>query len=195
MPTPEFTNKTFYFNGVPIGELPMTGDADVDIEIARKFLKEKGLYKETELVPAMLQQAISFGKIARLIYDGNLSTVPSNPIGIIPFVVNSAFSIELYLKTLAQIHNTPLRGHKLLDLYDELSAVAKQQIEAQTKEYKTLKNFQGNIDLRAHLEDLNNAFTEWRYAYEFDKVTLVRPIDAFVVLDVLHRSCVNQPKT
>jgi hypothetical protein len=35
-------------------------------------------------------------------------------------VVNSAFAIELYLKTLHELSATRIRGHELLDLYDKL---------------------------------------------------------------------------
>ena len=112
--------KTIYLNGIAVGELPSTGDNKKDAEVTRAFLKKKGLYKETTVVQAMYRQAVSFATTAAHLYKTDLLKAPRNGYSAVPFVVNSVFSIELYLKTLAQAHKKSLKGHELLKLFDAL---------------------------------------------------------------------------
>lgn len=42
--------KDLFLNGVLVGRVPATGDVAKDAEIARQFLKDKGLYREVTVV-------------------------------------------------------------------------------------------------------------------------------------------------
>ena len=89
------------------------------------MLREKGLYKEASPELRMFQQALSFATTAAYLHNRDLKSVPSNPLSIAPFVVNSAFAIELYLKALARCYGIQLTNeHNLLRLYDKLPSEA-----------------------------------------------------------------------
>src|SRR5205807_587674 len=102
--------KTLYLNNVIVGEVEQTGDVEKDIEIARDFLKSKGLHKEVTVLQAMFRQALSFANTAAYLHKHDLLRAPANALSIAPFVVNSALSIELYLKTLLAIAGTRAHG-------------------------------------------------------------------------------------
>lgn len=187
--------KTIYVNGVAVGQVPATGDVEKDIEVAQQFLKDKGLYKETSLVESMFRQALSFCNTSAYIYERDLLKTPRNGLGVAPFVVNSAFSIELYLKTLGQIHGRSLRGHKLLELYDSLPAEAHQAIEKAIPISAQKRKLEGKIDIRAYISDLNNTFIEWRYCYEAGRTNVVHIEPTIFVMEALHEACRSSGKT
>ena len=116
--------KALYLDGKKIADYESTGDDTRDMELARDLLREKGLYQEITTIQAMYRQARSFATVTSYIYERDLKKIPRNGLSIAPFVVNSAFSIEVYLKTLGEIHGQSVRGHKLIDLYDNLPAAA-----------------------------------------------------------------------
>lgn len=187
--------KTVYLNGIAVGQVPAMGDLEKDREVAQQFLKDKGLYKETTLIQAMFRQAVSFCTTSAHLYEKDLKKVPRNGLSVAPFVVNCAFSLELYLKTLAQIHGVSLRGHKLIEIYDSLPPEAHKAIEAAipglTKKWK----LSGNIILRDYISELNNAFVEWRYCYEVGQTNMVRIEPTIFAMEVLHDACRSSGKT
>jgi hypothetical protein len=83
-----------------------------------------------------------------------------------PFVVNSAFSIELYLKTMHEAHGSPQRGHRLLSLYDALPAETRTMIEqaAVASAPGCLPPDETTVPFvfRDFIADLDNSFVEWR---------------------------------
>ncbi len=121
MSTQKKRKKTLYVNGIIVGEVVATGDFQKDLEVFRQFLRDKGLHKEVTKVQAMFRQALSFATTAAHLYERDLLKAPRNGLSVAPFVVNSAFSIELYLKTLHELQGKTARGHSLLDLYDQLA--------------------------------------------------------------------------
>ena len=116
--------KQIYLNGVLVGEVPNSGNDALDQEATIQILKDKGLHQETTLVQAMFRQAVSFATTSSYLYERDLTRVPRNGLSAAPFVVNSAFAIELYLKTLGQLHGAELRGHDLLKLFDALPSAS-----------------------------------------------------------------------
>ena len=61
--------------------------------------------------------ALSFSTTAAHLHRTDLLKAPRNGLSIAPFVVNSAFAIELYLKTLHELKGTnPGKEHHLLKL-------------------------------------------------------------------------------
>jgi hypothetical protein len=94
--------KSLKLNGVIVGEYLGSDDQDEDVEAARDMLRAKGLYSSPSLPSAMLGQANAFAYVANATYmDLMKNRGPNKPIVAAPFVVNAAFSVELYLKTLA----------------------------------------------------------------------------------------------
>jgi len=79
---------------------------------------------------------------------------------IVPAVVCQAFAIELYLKALLTLEKGKATGHKLSDLFGELSA------EMQSKVWTSLSL--SEIDFKHRLKADSSAFVEWRYVFESD---------------------------
>jgi hypothetical protein len=127
LPDRQPRTKTLYLNGVVVGEVEATGYPNHDKDAAIQFLKDKGLHKVVTPVQAMFRQAVSFATTAAHLHKTDLLTAPRNGFSVAPFVVNSTFSIELYLKTLSMMHNKVLRGHELLNLFDSLPTEALQK--------------------------------------------------------------------
>ena len=157
-------SRKIYLNGKLVGEAPITGDETRDQDLAIQLLKDKGLYQETTLVQGMFRQAVSFATTASYLYKRDLTRVPRNGLSVAPFVVNSAFAIELYLKTLGQLHNTALRGHDLLKLFDGLPADAQTALQQHFSkstwqcDIKTLVEYRSAL---AQLAQLRVAFDDF----------------------------------
>jgi hypothetical protein len=181
--------KTIVLNGVAVGELQSTGDLEADASAIREFLKDKGLYKETTLVQAMFRQAVSFATTAAHLHKTDLLKSPRNVFSIVPFIVNSAFSIELYLKTLAQGHGKTLKGHELLKLYDALPLHAHEAIAKAISFCAKNRKFDEEPAFRQHLSELNDSFVEWRYCYEVEKTKSVYIEPTIFVMECLHEAC------
>ena len=187
--------KTLYVNGIAVGEVPATGDPYKDAEVAQQFLKDKGLYKETTLIQAMFRQALSFCSTAAYLYEKDFQKTPINVLSLAPFVVNSVFSIELYLKTLAQIHNRSLTGHELLKLFNSLPPEAHRAIEAAIPRCAQKWKLEIKIDFRDYIAELNNTFVEWRYLYEVGRTNAVYITPTIFVMEALHEACRSSGKT
>lgn len=187
--------KTLFVDGVAVGEVEATGDREKDIEIARKFLKDRGLHKKVTLVQAMFRQAVSFASTANYVYERDLKNLPRNILGIAPFVVNSAFSIEVYLKTVHQIQGNSIKGHSLSQLYDSLSNEQKSIILAAANKYSSEYNLSTPVPFRDLVAELNNSFIEWRYLYEKERTGEVKILPTIFIMKVLHEVCRQTGKT
>lgn len=84
-----------------------------------------------------------------------------------PIAINSAFACEVFLKAMLkyQESETP-KSHKLRELYnalpDELQERIKQDVSGGYSDM--WRNAWG----RDYLDEISNAFVEWRYSYEHD---------------------------
>ena len=121
-------NKTLYCNGKVVCKYESTGNDIQDMEKCTEILKEKGLYEEISNVDRMFGQDNSFVNTAKQIYEKDLRITPCNGSSLAPFIVNAAFGIEIYLKTIHKILGQDKRGHDLLQLYKGLSEDAKEVI-------------------------------------------------------------------
>ena len=137
----------------------------------------------------MFGQALSFARMASYIRNKDLLSRPWNGSSVAPFVVNSAFSIELYLKTLAKICNKPMTGHDLLKLFDSLPPEASQRIDAVLP--GCLKDWApaGGIALRTCISELKTAFVDWRYLYESTGKKEIKIDRVIFVMKVLDEAC------
>jgi len=181
--------KTVLLNGIAIGKVVSTGDTKRDVEAVRQFLKDKGLHKEGTLFQAMFNQAFAFANTSNLIYERDLRRHPRNGLSIAPFVVNAAFSIEIYLKALAQKHGVVLRGHELYDLCKALPEKALSEIEQVTPQCAAKRALDEDPNFTAYLQNLNNAFVDWRYCYEQYRAGPIHIEPMIFVMEVLHESC------
>jgi len=183
--------KTLYFDGVIVGEVEATGDIQKDMELARDFLKSKGLHKEVTITQAMFRQALSFSTTAAYIHKRDLLKFPANGLSVVPFVVNSAFSIELDLKTLLNLHGVAAREHSLLNLYDALPEKARCAVFDAAKrhahEYQVKLSTQE--EFRAFVAELANAFVEWRYCYEKGHAGIINIWPTILVMKAAHEAC------
>lgn len=183
--------KTILLNGVAVGEYESTGDTEADIEAVRQFLKDNGLHKETSPFMAALNQAISFATASHYLYDKDLRQAPRNGASTAPFIVNAAFSIELYLKALGLKHGVDLHGHVLSKLYDKLPIEAKAEIQEMTHRcaVDSELGLGETPNFLAYLGELDHTFTEWRYSFEKERTGIVQIQPTIFVMGVLHEAC------
>lgn len=183
--------KTIILNGIAVGEYESTGDTEADIEAVRQFLKDNDLHQETSPFKAAFNQAISFATASNYLYDKDLRQSPRNGASTAPFVVNAAFSIELYLKALALKHGVALRGHVLSKLYNELPIEAKAEIQEMTLRcaVDSELGLGETPDFFAYLSELDNTFIEWRYSFEKERTGVVQIQPTIFVMGVLHEAC------
>jgi hypothetical protein len=181
--------KTVILNGVAVGEVMSTGDMDRDAEAVRQYLKDKGLYKETSLFQAMFNQAVAFANTSAYLYERDLKRSPRKGFSAAPFAVNATFSIELYIKALAEKHGAKLRGHELLKLHSGLPKAALEEIEAAVPICAPKRALAEAPDFLKYLSELNNAFVEWRYSYELEKTGAIHIEPIIFVMEVLHEAC------
>lgn len=181
--------KTVLLNGIVVGEVESTGDLERDTDALRQFLKDKGLHKDVSLFQAMFNQAVAFANTSAYLYERDLRRSPRKGASVVPFVVNSAFSIELYLKALAQKHGVALRGHELIKLHKALPSQAHSEIQMVMPRCAANRALGEEPDFPAYLRGLNNTFVDWRYCYELDRTGPVHIEPTIFVMEVLHESC------
>lgn len=167
--------KTLYVNGLVVGEVDLVpGDYASEIEQMTDFLRSKGLHREVTQEQAMFRQALSFCKTAADIYERDLARAPRNGLAAAPFAVNSALSIELYLKTLHRLAGNEIRGHELLKLYDALPTPTRDVVLSHARRHAAgygVDPAPSADGFRQFVSELNTAFVDWRYCYETGSVT------------------------
>lgn len=158
--------KDIVVNGVVIGEYESTGDPKADIEIADKIIKEKGLHKEVTTNDSMFSQANHFSKVAENIYADAFKNKPFKAGYMGVFVVNAAFSIELYLKTIHNAYGNNIKGHHLHNIYKSMPKLGKAIFLQSAKDARPLYSLDDGEDIESSLIKLSKAFEEWRYIHE-----------------------------
>jgi hypothetical protein len=161
------------------------------MEVAKEFLRRSGLHKGVTKVQAIFRQALSFATTSAYLYQRDLLKPPRNGLSIAPFVVNSAFSIELYLKTLHELQGAGAHGHALLELYDTLTETAQDVVFrfalAYAAKYKVALSTREQF--RSFVVELNNAFVEWRYCYERGSASKIDIQPTILIMKALHEAC------
>lgn len=132
--------------------------------------------------------AASFSGAARDLYKAHLTKTPANGMAAVPFVVNAAFSIEVYLKLLHAASAAPhkRRGHGLLALYDALPQPVRDEIQNVANGHAKHHRIKAPLDFRSLVADLNKAFERWRYVYEHSSLGAVNIQPTMLVMHVLH---------
>ncbi len=181
--------RKIYVDGQFIGEVPTTDDNQKDMEAAIALMREKGVYRETSREQAIFRQALAFATTSAYLHRTDLATVPRNGVSVVPFVVNAAFALELYLKTLALLHGNDVRGHDLLELFDALPTAAHQALLSNFANSKWPCGITDMVVFRAEIERLRHSFVEWRYLHEKSRTGEVRFGELIFVMEVLHETC------
>lgn len=184
----------FFLDQQKLFDYESTGDPAKDWEIIVAKCKTLGV-DLTEDVPRFdmqMQWMENFCRASEVLTAAKKSG--EHPPGTLsaPQVVSIAFALELALKTLAFRNNSALSGHKLkTELFDLLPPAAVETIRrvlprvAQECERPDV-NFE---KLTSCLEAWNNAFIQWRYAFEGPKDSWLETDTARVVMMVLQRAC------
>ena len=105
-----------------------------------------------------------------------------------PYIVNSAFACEVFIKLLLAKNNIIKKEHKLKNLFDDLPVNVQESIKQNVLEhYIGWRNVLG-LD---YLEQISNAFVDWRYGYESIGVLScdIGFLDAF--RNALREQCTN----
>lgn len=103
-----------------------------------------------------------------------------------PAIVNLAFSIELFLKTVYMLENKAKapKKHKFTDLYEKLTFQSKEEIRDGFDRKRT-----GEKEFCFLLSYYSNLFEEWRYAYEDYGINYVRFQDLKLMAEVIRSRC------
>jgi len=183
--------RTVLSDNKPVGYVRNTGSHEEDAQLAKQLLIEKGLWRQIPIARTMFSQATSFANASNLIFEKNLKSLPRNPQGITPFVVNAAFSAELYLKCLHKIHGDPSETHSLTILFRQLPNKTKDRVNKLKKLLEGQYEVERNLLFKDHLKPVSNAFVNWRYIYEknFESVNIQGII---FVLHVLHEAAAQE---
>ncbi|UPW20317.1 hypothetical protein M0C34_08670 [Agarivorans sp. TSD2052] len=177
-----------------IGKIPDSGDPVENAKRYTQFLKDKNLYVEFSQSTLMFKQARAFAKIARDIHSKSLLKPPFSQEASAPFVVNSAFACEMYLKTLQNIYGKAEEIHSLSSLFKHLPNKLKDKINKLTKEKSVEFQIQSKTLFKDHIKTISNAFVDWRYIYEQESATVNISVILLIltVLDTLACSEVKQ---
>lgn len=179
-------------NGDYIGEIPDLFDDCRNAEAARAYLASVGrALPEISQEQSMLRQARSFLRAANEIHARDMRGDDKNELGFVPCIVNQSFAIEIYLKTLAFVHDrTELRGHRLFDqLWLNLSVAAKELVEAECGRINERGKLERPVVVSTALQQMNAAFVDWRYAFEEGAIAGFPLQDASVVGAALDTVC------
>ena len=146
--------KEILLNGVAVGEYESTGEIRKDIKIVQKYLKENGLWKDVSIVDSMFGQAQSFAQTANELYVNKICKKPRQPSAFSPFVVNAAFSIEVYLKAIHMLYGQRKSGHSIKGLYESLNKEAKNVIADLIKKIEPEYKLEPTTKFESILNDL-----------------------------------------
>lgn len=182
---------TIVFNNEPVGYVPAVADLVERAKLGEELLKKLGLWKDKSKARAMFEQAQVFGHVAARIYREDISKLPRDPKGICPFVVNSAFCAEMYLKCLLELSEVlPAPTHTLSVLFKALPNRLKDRINKNCTAIELQYVKQGML-FKEHLKNLNTAFVDWRYIYEKETLQVNLP-QIILVLRVLFDVTVHE---
>lgn len=158
--------KTLFFNGKPVCDYEAPADQQAEILLCRDILKQRGLWTPVSKERMIFNQALAFANAGALIYERGLSGTPvKNGNSAVPFIVNSCFATELYLKAIALVSGKVLHGHELDKLFKKIPAGGLQSIDQKLTQLAPVNRWRSNIrntdDLRRLLRRHRDAFVNW----------------------------------
>jgi HEPN domain-containing protein len=177
--------KTVICDNKPIGYVKDVNDPKEALKLAKDLIKSKGFWREISKSESIYNQAQSFANTSAYLYEKDLKSLPRNLQSITPFVVNAAFSAEMYLKCLQEVHGQITESHVLTALFKSLPNKVKDKINKASKKFESQYQIEKGMLFKNHLKNINNAFVDWRYIYEknYESINIEQTI---FVLQVLH---------
>ncbi|MGY3344703.1 MULTISPECIES: hypothetical protein [unclassified Bradyrhizobium] len=193
------TRKTLYLNGKLICEYDAPADQQADIELCREMLKQRGLWETIGRERVLFNQAFAFANASAMIWTQKLGPSPvRDGHAAVPFVVNSSFATELYLKAIALVNGKKLHGHELDHLFKKIPSAGHTVIERKLEEQIPKDQWESTIrsmsDLRGLFQRHRDTFKDWRYLHEHEHVGEFRFRDAIFAMQVLHEACLAYPQ-
>ncbi|NPU65379.1 hypothetical protein HL667_10265 [Bradyrhizobium sp. 83012] len=191
--------KTLYLNGKLVCEYDAPADQQAEIELCRKLLEDRGLWKPISSERTIFNQAVAFANASAIIYERDLSTTPvKNGNSAVPFIVNSSFATELYLKAICLLNGNVVRGHQLDKLFGIIPAAGLARIEQKLHTLAPNNAWRSGILTPADLLELfrrhRDAFVRWRYVHEQAQLEQFHFRDAIFAMQVLHETCCEYPQ-
>lgn len=139
------------------------------------------------MTQAMLRQAMAFATASRDLYEKYLAVDKPDTKAMEPFVVNAAYAIEVYLKTLHASAGTRRKEHGILELYDALPQATKEAIDATAA--KVRADYEGAGAFREQLAQLDEGFRKWQEVYESGYLRPIKIHPAVYLMHTLHEVC------
>jgi hypothetical protein len=128
--------------------------------------------------------------VSSQLYARDLATVPpTNGLSAVPFVVNLAFALELYLKTLGHLFGKALRGHDLLELFDALPPEGREALRQNLPKARWQCDITNLEEFRKVLSGLRSVFVDWRYLHEEGRTSEISFVPMIFIAEVLHAAC------
>lgn len=186
--------KEVFVNGELVFHYESTGNTDQDIQGIRARLDELGLsIKHQPEWMQIRQQALYFQDTCTYLwrYEANRQK-SERPFTMIPYIVNSAFCIELYLKALSLKHGKRQHGHELAKLYAALPASAVADVDASLAEALSIVPLGKSPEIAVLMQELNNAFLKWRYAFESERLGMVGLLELRFLRLLMFLACRNE---
>jgi hypothetical protein len=181
--------KDLKLNGVIIGQYLGSDDQEEDLAAARELLRARGIEPPSR-VSVMLGQADSFAYVANATYQELRNRGADKPMVVAPFIVNAAFSVELYLKTLHfAATGASSREHRLIELYDALPEASRNEIAARARRVAAEHGENPDVQFRDLLAMINEAFVTWRYVYELERTETVHLQQTMLVMHACRDAC------
>jgi hypothetical protein len=175
-----------------VGKIPRTGDFALDAQAGKMMLQDMGMWKEVPLTKIMFNHALSFARAASNMHRESIVT-RRDVHASTPFSVNSAFAIEVYLKTFLKLHGVELkRIHELDRLYAALPEPARTILEAAALKHGAERPQAEVSDCKSVLDEISSSFVEWRYAYESDGPVHFPMEKVIVITQALHEVCLRE---
>ena len=115
----------------------------------------------------MFRDACAFCECADLAYNEKRHPTADISCYDLPAIVQSSFACEVFLKAILKYQDIESpKLHKLRDLYEALPLELKEWIKNEVS--GGYRDMWTNIWGRDPLDNISNAFVEWRYSYEHD---------------------------
>jgi hypothetical protein len=191
--------KTLYLNGKAICEYEAPEDYQAEIELCSEVLKRRGLWETITTEKTLFNQAVAFASVSAMVWEQKLGPSPTRDgHSAVPFVVNSSFATELYLKAIALLNGKKLHGHELDQLFKKIPSAGLAVVEEKLAEQIPHDHWQSTIrsmaDLRGLFQRHRDTFKEWRYLHEHHRLGEFHFRDAIFAMQVLHNACAAYPQ-
>jgi hypothetical protein len=167
---------------------------------ARELLATLGYASEPKSKAHLtFAQANCFASTAADIYHSHLNKniKELKPEYVAPFIVNSTFSIELFLKSIHIAHETKnyqtvFDKHNLKELFFSLPGKIQNDIHKSLKACLAAENrAEDEINLSTRFRELANAFVDWRYMHEKKYLRAGNFSDLLPIMNALYNCCIN----